>query len=79
MTPMEQFRLQVLRLAEDWAKYRVFDWQPEIPWTNNFTEQAIGRMKMRARQSVDIRQKQACSMACYGVPLQFLDMLTEHG
>jgi transposase-like protein len=49
MTPLEQFRHLVGRLAEDWAKYRVFDWQPQVPWTNNQTEQAIGRMKMRAR------------------------------
>jgi len=27
----------------------VFDWQPEVPWTNNGTEQIIGRMKMRSR------------------------------
>jgi transposase-like protein len=49
MTPIEQLRHLVARLAEDWAKYRVFDWQPQVPWTNNLTEQANGRMKMRAR------------------------------
>lgn len=49
MTPLEQFRHLVGRLADDWTKYRVFDWQPEVPWTNNLTEQTIGRMKMRAR------------------------------
>lgn len=49
MTPMQQFRHLVGRLAEDWTKYRVFDWQPQVPWTNNLTEQANGRMKMRAR------------------------------
>jgi transposase-like protein len=49
MTPLEQLRLLVGRLSDDWSKYRVFDWQPEVPWTNNTTEQAIGRMKMRAR------------------------------
>jgi transposase-like protein len=49
MTSLEQFRQLLSRLAEDWAKYRVFDWQPQVPWTNNLTEQAIGRMKMRAR------------------------------
>jgi transposase-like protein len=49
MTPLEQLRHLVGRLADDWVKYRVFDWQPQVPWTNNLTEQAIGRMKMRAR------------------------------
>jgi len=31
MTPLEQFRHLVGRLAEDWTKYRVFDWQPLVP------------------------------------------------
>jgi hypothetical protein len=34
---------------EDWPKYRVIDWQPEVPWTNNATERTIGKMKIRAR------------------------------
>ncbi|MEN4100767.1 MAG: transposase [Anaerolineaceae bacterium] len=49
MTPLELLRHLIGRLAEDWANYRVFDWQPEVPWTNNRTEQVIGKMKMRAR------------------------------
>lgn len=49
MTPLELLRHLIGRLAEDWASYRVFDWQPEVPWTNNTTEQVIGKMKMRAR------------------------------
>jgi transposase-like protein len=48
-TPLEQLRSIIIRLAENWARYRVFDWQKDVPWTNNPTEQAIGRMKMRAR------------------------------
>ena len=48
-TPMEQLRYLIIRLAENWARFRVFDWQKDVPWTNNPTEQAIGRMKMRAR------------------------------
>lgn len=48
-TPLDQLHLILVRLAQDWARYRVFDWQPDVPWTNNLTEQAIGRMKMRAR------------------------------
>jgi len=49
MPPLELLRHLIGRLAQDWANYRVFDWQPEVPWTNNRTEQVIGKMKMRAR------------------------------
>ncbi len=49
LSPLDQLRFLLVRLAQDWARYRVFDWQPDVPWTNNLTEQAIGRMKMRAR------------------------------
>ncbi len=31
------------RLAENWARFRVFDWHTDVPWTNNPTEQVIGR------------------------------------
>lgn len=48
-TPLDQLHLLLVRLAQDWARYRVFDWHKEVPWTNNLTEQVIGRMKMRAR------------------------------
>jgi transposase-like protein len=47
--PLDKLRYLLLRLSEHWDSYRVFDWDPEVPWTNNTTEQAIGRMKMRAR------------------------------
>jgi len=45
----EQLRDLLLRLSEYWQNYCTFQSEPEIPWTNNATEQAIGRMKMRAR------------------------------
>ena len=48
-TPLDQLRYLIVRLSENWARFRVFDWQPDVPWTNNPTEQVIGRMKMRAR------------------------------
>lgn len=48
-TPLQQLRYILIRMSEHWASYRVFDWQKDVPWTNNGTEQAIGRMKMRAR------------------------------
>jgi len=48
-TSLDQLRYLLIRLADNWAHFRVFDWQPDVPWTNNATEQVIGRMKMRAR------------------------------
>src|SRR5512142_792568 len=48
-SPLEHLRDLLLRLSEDWHKYCTFQSEPDIPWTNNATERAIGRMKMRAR------------------------------
>jgi len=48
-SPLDKLRFLIVRLAENWAKFRVFDWQAGVPWTNNPTEQVIGKMKMRAR------------------------------
>jgi transposase-like protein len=48
-SPLEQLRNLLIRLSENWGSYRVFDWQKDVPWTNNGTEQAIGRMQMRSR------------------------------
>jgi transposase-like protein len=44
-----QLRDLLLRLSEHWQSYCTFQSEPELPWTNNSTERAIGRMKMRAR------------------------------
>lgn len=46
---LEQLRDLLLRLSEHWQSYCTFQSEPDIPWTNNATERAIGRMKMRAR------------------------------
>jgi Transposase IS66 family len=46
---MEQLRNLLLRLCEHWQNYCTFQSEPAVPWTNNSTERAIGRMKMRAR------------------------------
>lgn len=48
-TPVEQLRSVIIRLEENWSRFRTFDYQVGVPWTNNSTEQGIGRMKMRAR------------------------------
>jgi transposase-like protein len=49
LTPVEQLRDLLIRLSENWPSYCTFYSDPAIPWTNNDTEQVIGRMKMRAR------------------------------
>ena len=49
LTPLEKLRLLLIRLCNHWPTYRVFDWQQDVPWTNNGTERVIGRMKMRSR------------------------------
>lgn len=49
LSAVEQLRDLLLRLSERWQDYCTFQREPEVPWTNNLTEQAIGRMKMRAR------------------------------
>jgi transposase-like protein len=46
---LEQLRNLLLRLSQDWSRYCTFQSEPLLPWTNNRTEQAIGRMKMRTR------------------------------
>lgn len=49
LTPIAQLRDLLIRLSETWPSFCTFYSDPAIPWTNNATEQAIGRMKMRAR------------------------------
>ena len=49
-TPLEKLRDLVLRLSKDWESYIEFYSDPGIPWTNNRTEQIIGRLKNRAKR-----------------------------
>jgi len=49
LSPLDQLRLLLIRLSEHWPNYRVFDWQTDVPWTNNGTERVIGRMKVRSK------------------------------
>lgn len=49
LSPVEQLRLLLIRLSENWELYTLFSWEADVPWTNNGTEQVIGRMKMRYR------------------------------
>lgn len=48
-SPLEQLRYLLIRLCDHWSNYRVFCYQDDVPWTNNVTEQVIGRMKVRSR------------------------------
>ena len=49
-TPLEKLRDLVLRLSRDWSRYIEFYSDAGIPWTNNRTEQIIGRFKNRAKR-----------------------------
>ena len=49
LSPVDQLRYLLIRLSEHWPNYRIFTWQNDVPWTNNGTEQVIGRMKVRSR------------------------------
>ena len=49
LSPLSQLRALLLRLSDHWHSYRVFDWDKDVPWTNNGTERTIGRLKMRSR------------------------------
>jgi transposase-like protein len=46
---LDELRHLLIRVSENWDRYTSFFHDPGISWTNNRTEQAIGRMKMRAR------------------------------
>ena len=48
-TPIDQLHEFLIRLSELWSNYCAFYSNPDIPRTNNATEQVIGRMNMRAR------------------------------
>jgi hypothetical protein len=49
LSPLDQLRQLLIRLSEHWANYRLFDWQTDVPWTNNGSEQVICRMKVRSK------------------------------
>jgi transposase-like protein len=49
-TPSEKLRDLVLRLSRDWERYIEFYSDPGIPWTNNQTENMVGKIKNRAKR-----------------------------
>lgn len=48
-SPVDELRFLLIRLSESWDRYTTFFHDAAIPWTNNLSEQMIGKMKMRAR------------------------------
>lgn len=48
-TAEDELRHLLVRLSDHWERYTAFFHDPGLNWTNNRTEQAIGRMKMRAK------------------------------
>ncbi len=48
-SPLGRLRALVLRLAEGWEGYCLHRRDLKVPTTNNRTEQAIGRFRIRAK------------------------------
>lgn len=48
-SPLDELRHLLIRLSESWDRYTTFFHDAAIPWTNNLSEQMIGKIKMRAR------------------------------
>ena len=61
-TSLEKLRDLVLRLSRDWERYIEFYSDPGIPWTNNRTEQTIGRLKSRAKRVRGYKTSQGMEM-----------------
>jgi transposase-like protein len=54
-SPLGRLKALVLRLAEGWERYCLHRRDPQVPTTNNRTEQAIGRFRIRAKGMRGIR------------------------
>ena len=68
-TAVDRLRHLLIRLSESWERYTIFFHDPGIPWTNNRTEQVIGRMKSVPELCVAIKLLQVCLMACWSPEL----------
>lgn len=49
MHPLARLQKLLLRLSDNWSSYRLFLEQDDVPATNNATERAIGRWRIRSR------------------------------
>lgn len=50
-TPVEKLRRLLATLLARWERYTTFFHDAELPWTNNRTEQLIGKFKVRAKST----------------------------
>lgn len=50
-TPVGELRFLLLRLSESWEKYTSFLHDPGVRWTNNRTQQAIGRIENEVKDN----------------------------
>jgi hypothetical protein len=46
--PLYHLRQLLIRLSEQWHRYRQYAERSDVPTTNNGTERAIGKLKMRS-------------------------------
>lgn len=60
-----RLRLLILRLAENWPRYVYFQQDPDVPKTNNRTEQAIGRWRNRSLTTRGFKTNQGLSAAFF--------------
>jgi transposase-like protein len=49
MSPLSRLQKLLLRLSDNWSSYRLFLQFDDVPATNNATERAIGRWRVRSR------------------------------
>jgi hypothetical protein len=49
MHPLARLQKLLLRLSDNWRSYRLFLEQGDVPATNNASERAIGRWRIRSR------------------------------
>ena len=48
-SPVDQLRNLLIRLSENWDRYCTFYWQNQVAWTNNGSEQVIGKVKIQSK------------------------------
>ncbi|MDP9311929.1 MAG: hypothetical protein M3R24_13775 [Chloroflexota bacterium] len=63
-TALDRLRQIIQHLHHGWQTYRLTVERPEVPRTNNGTEQAIGRFKSRSRQACGNGSKPPHGMTC---------------
>jgi hypothetical protein len=70
--PLYRLRLLVLKLHENWTKYALDQRLPTVPPTNNATEQAIGKWRIRSHSTRGFKSwsgLEAAFMLCGNVSL----------